>query len=571
MLNVSQELKDKVTTLDFKKEAKIIVSNDGGTGDNELTHTNGLVSFKLHSDIFQNGSTLGSVTEKSIEIEVVGEQRALFETNQDIWVRVEMDYYLNETDKETIELTPYMQIDKNSIVYSGTNRLLSVKAFDDMRKFKREIRPSDVFSGSLLFAVQHIANSCDVGFEESGSDFEFLSELSLSEQDVIVDMARYHGKTYLDVLSDIAEFMGCSFVIRRDSYWEDILYAVRLKSTNIYPIHKNSYWDIKTTPNNMKVHGVNTVVLSLAENVDGENVTVQNGNELTDGVISMNIYDNQILWNNDLKETFKTGVANRILNYRYTPFEMQYIGYPFLEVGDRVSFYAREEVYNNILGIYEIQDVEYNGYIHSLEFVYDGGTNSTIKAFPFENAVEKRMNTNPIKEAIKRTELYVDKELGIIQSVVADEVEGLSSLINQTADGIRQEVSENYVSTDELGSYKNEVSTQFTQTTDQFNFDFNNLQTEISDLEGDTQAQFIEIEKYIRFKDGNIELGDSTSQIKLVLENDIIKFVQNGMPVAYIDNNTLYITDGIFLTSLRIGNFEFKPRTNGNLSFGKVV
>lgn len=570
MLSVSQELKDKVTALDFKKEAKIIVYHVGGE-TSELTHTNGLVSFKIHSDIFQNGSALGSVVEKSIEIEVVGEQRALFETNSDILVRVEMDYYLDDINKESVIMTPTMQVDKSSIVYNGTNRLLTFKAFDDMRKFKKEVPPTDVFSDDLLFTVYHITGTCGVGFEESGTDFEFLSGLALEEQDVIVDMARYHGKTYLDVLSDIAEFMGCSFVIRHDSSWGDILYAVPLKSTSIYPIHKNSYWDIKTTPNNMKVNGVNTVVLSLNKGVDGENVTVQNGNEITDDVISLNIYDNQILWNDDLKETFKVGVANRILGYHYTPFEMQYIGYPFLEVGDRVSFYAREEVYNDTLGIYEIQEVEYNGYIHSLEFVYDGGTSSTIKAFPFENAVEKRMNTNPIKEAIKRTELYVDKELGIIQSVVDNEIEGLSTLITQTADGLRTEASENYVSTDDFGEYKNEVSTQFSQTSDQFNFNFNTLQTEVGDLESETQTKFTEIQKYIQFIDGNIHLGDSTSQIKLVLENDIIKFVQNGVSVAYIDNNTLYITDGRFLNSLRIGNFAFKPRTNGNLSFGKVV
>lgn len=441
MKSVSQELKNIVTTLDFKKEARILIRH-GFHEDYELTHTNGLVSFKLHSDIFQNGSVLGSVTEQSLEIEVVGEQRALFETDKDIWVQVEMDYYLNEIDKETIKLTPYMKVDKNSIVYGGTNRLLNVKAFDTIRNFKTEVPITDLFSGGLSETLYHITGVCGVEFEESGSDFDAYTGLVLSDYDVVIDMARYHGKAYLDVLSDIAEFMGCSFIVRySQDYDSDLLHAVRLKSTDIYSIDKNSYWDIKTTPNNMKVHGVNTVVLSLNENVDGENVAVQNGNELTDGVISMNIYDNQILWNNDLKETFKNNVSNRILNYHYTPFEMEYIGYPFLEVGDRVSFYAREEVYNDILGLYEIQDIEYNGCIHSLEFVYDGGTHSTIKAFPFENNVEKIMNTNPLKQAVKRTELYVDKELGIIQSYVNNEVEGLSSLITQTAEQIRQEVS----------------------------------------------------------------------------------------------------------------------------------
>ena len=42
------------------------------------------------------------------------------------------------------------------------------------------------------------------------------------------------------------------------------------------------------------------------------------------------------------------------------------------------------------------------------------------------------------------------------------------------------------------------------------------------------------------------------------------------MEVAYMSNNKLYITDGEFLTSVKIGSFQFVPRDNGNLSFMKV-
>ena len=147
----------------------------------------------------------------------------------------------------------------------------------------------------------------------------------------------------------------------------------------------------------------------------------------------------------------------------------------------------------------------------------------------------------------------------------------LSSNIDQTAEKIRIEVTEEFMSKNELNQYKNQVSTQFSQTATDYTFLFTQLEQYVQTLDGDTQAQFNEIIKYIRFIDGNIELGEVNNPIKLILQNDRISFTQNGAEVAYITDNTLYITDGRFLNSLRIGSFAYTPRSNGSLSFGKVV
>ena len=73
---------------------------------------------------------------------------------------------------------------------------------------------------------------------------------------------------------------------------------------------------------------------------------------------------------------------------------------------------------------------------------------------------------------------------------------------------------------------------------------------------------------------GNIILGKSDSDIMLILKNDRMSFVRNvsGYPeIAYISDDVLYITEGEFLTQMRIGKFGFTPGANGNLSFKKVV
>ena len=88
----------------------------------------------------------------------------------------------------------------------------------------------------------------------------------------------------------------------------------------------------------------------------------------------------------------------------------------------------------------------------------------------------------------------------------------------------------------------------------------------------DTEArtQFSEIQKYIRFEDGNIILGESGNELTLRIENDRISFLDDGAEVAYLSNKRLVVLDGHFLHSLQIGNFAFVPRGNGNLSLTKV-
>ena len=103
---------------------------------------------------------------------------------------------------------------------------------------------------------------------------------------------------------------------------------------------------------------------------------------------------------------------------------------------------------------------------------------------------------------------------------------------------------------------------------------FGEVTGNISDLSDDVQAQLEERKANIRFEDGNILLGRQKSEIMLILKNDRISFVRNvdGYPeLAYVSNDVLYITEGEFLTQLRIGKFGFTPGANGNLSFKKVV
>lgn len=138
--------------------------------------------------------------------------------------------------------------------------------------------------------------------------------------------------------------------------------------------------------------------------------------------------------------------------------------------------------------------------------------------------------------------------------------------ILQDAETIIMTALQDYVTTGDFETFQETISTQFIQTNEDFTFNFNNLVSQITTVEGETQQQFQEINKYIRFIDGTIVLGEAGNELTLVQQNDRISFMQNNSEVAYFSNNELTVTDARFLNSLRIGNFAWKPRANGNLS-----
>ena len=152
--------------------------------------------------------------------------------------------------------------------------------------------------------------------------------------------------------------------------------------------------------------------------------------------------------------------------------------------------------------------------------------------------------------------------------VLYSEVEALRSLITQSSDSIVMEVLQEYVTNDQVTEA---VGTLYTQLKDSFEFAFTTLETTINDNEANTEAQFEEITKYIRFVDGDIILGQSDNELRIQIESDKITFYDNVNEVAYFSNHKLHVTDAEILDSLRIGNYAFLPRANGNLSFKRVT
>ena len=161
-----------------------------------------------------------------------------------------------------------------------------------------------------------------------------------------------------------------------------------------------------------------------------------------------------------------------------------------------------------------------------------------------------------------------DYELNIANAIHETERQ-LASLIEQTSESIKLEVSQTYTTNDQLTEA---VSSSMTQFSDQFLFEFNSLKDIVDDNAATMSDQFAEIYKYISFEGGDIKLGASDSAITLTIENDMISFKKNGAQFGWWDGVDFHTGNIVVEVNERaqFGNFAFVPRSNGSLSFLKV-
>lgn len=177
-----------------------------------------------------------------------------------------------------------------------------------------------------------------------------------------------------------------------------------------------------------------------------------------------------------------------------------------------------------------------------------------------------------------KTQIDIEGLQSITQSVsnalgnISSKVETFTTNFEKNAREIIAEAIGGYVTESDLEKITEEFTTKISQTARDITVSFTNDLTAVkTDLNGVISSEFATLKSYIRYymESGKpvIELGSASSNIILKIVNDRISFTENGIEIAYISDNQLYITNATILTRLNIGNFSFMPRANGNLSF----
>ena len=187
----------------------------------------------------------------------------------------------------------------------------------------------------------------------------------------------------------------------------------------------------------------------------------------------------------------------------------------------------------------------------------------------YESFTEKNITNLHAQEKINKAiaETITSEDMN---TALQETINQNMSSISQNSEEIYQNVSEVYALKEDVEEVVSLVETEFSQTKDSFEFKFNEFNKSLEDLSKNADAQYQEINKYIKFVNGSILLGQEGNKLTLKIENNEIGFYYEGTKVAYFSQNKLHVLDGEFENSLNLGNFAFLPRKNGNLSFKKV-
>ena len=160
-------------------------------------------------------------------------------------------------------------------------------------------------------------------------------------------------------------------------------------------------------------------------------------------------------------------------------------------------------------------------------------------------------------------EQYVDDKVKASEKITE---ESYKALIDQTANDIRALVQKVQKETDANSTSISEISTNFKVTVDGLSATKSAVQTLIDTVNGTISKE--ELQQYIRWNGGDLELGNSVQPFRCKLSNTELAFYQNKDKVAWISNKELYILKAIIAQSIGCGNFMFVDE--GNLGFSLI-
>lgn len=186
------------------------------------------------------------------------------------------------------------------------------------------------------------------------------------------------------------------------------------------------------------------------------------------------------------------------------------------------------------------------------------------------NSVRRSLTEGTVNDIGKVDETFENIQNNTQQNIanqIINLTQQLTSLIDQSATQIRFEVSESYYNKEDTDQLIANFETAWIQDKNSFELQFNQFKQDIEDIANGTNADFQDIRKYIRFIDGDINLGQVGNEFQCWIAKDKISFMQGANEVAYFSNSQLYVSAIRALNSLQIGGYQWKPRESGSVSF----
>ncbi len=361
-----------------------------------------------------------------------------------------------------------------------------------------------------------------------------------------------------------------------------------------------------------------------ANSITADKLTVKAKEEITDGLVKKENFNNFLVNNQVLKSKITESVTNEVSKVKVGARNLLQNSY-FFDKSKWYTFGAKSIEYNklneteewgdcesikfverntdtnsNILGFYLFDNLKLQTKDYVFSFDCINFSDFDLKFFLNEYTAEAKevvkskeqkrvvLKAKDVKKLLVEVENSTQEPTFAIKKMKVEEGTISTTWVPALEDTekenekLKQEILNLTTTNSELAKQLNNlelnnlklkefIKSSIKQTKDSITFDFDKFKEIYQNDKNIFQGKFDDISSYIRFDINGMEMGKKDGEFKMRLSPKKQSFFMKEKEVAYFSNEELYITDARILRSIRIGNFAFVPRENGNLSFRKVV
>lgn len=299
-----------------------------------------------------------------------------------------------------------------------TTDITKVTAMDYMLKTNTIYETSLNYStATLLDVLQEVCTNCGL----------YLATTTFTNSRFRVDSNQFEKNTLnRQVIQAVAQVSGCIAKIKADNRLYLINPNLVEDVSQVFTLKEYAEAEIKRL-----THPLNLVSLANSQ-IEGENIPMRDDQSIAqDGENALIIYDNPFAYNQDKRKQLITPLFNAVKGFEYKSYSFKFQMLPWIETLDKVQFLDKE-------------GNTYNSYVFRFTYKSPNGVESTIEAPSETRATIAYQNIPDALEIAKRTEILVDKQNQIIESVVSNVTSQNNKIsqIRQTVDELKSKISD---------------------------------------------------------------------------------------------------------------------------------
>lgn len=299
-----------------------------------------------------------------------------------------------------------------------TTDITKVTAMDYMLKTNTIYETNLNYStATLLDVLQEVCTNCGL----------YLATTTFTNSSFRVDSNQFEKNTLnRQVIQAVAQVSGCIAKIKADNRLYLINPNLIEDVSQVFTLKEYAEAEIKRL-----THPLNLVSLTNSQ-IEGENITLRDETSIAqNGENALIINDNPFAYNQDKRTQLITPLFNAVKGFEYKSYSFKFQMLPWIETLDKVQFLDKN---GNI----------YNSYVFRFNYKSPNGVESTIESPSETRATIAYQNIPDALEIAKRTEILVDKQNQIIESVVSNVTSQNNKIsqIQQTVDELNSKISD---------------------------------------------------------------------------------------------------------------------------------